>query len=86
MKPMEITADMKNAKQARIDKLIEKQNESIAYAVKNGRHDACFVTDHHHVDSDLFSELKGIFESAGYKVYPTGIIGGVWQQTYTIAW
>lgn len=86
MKPMEITAEMKNAKQARIDKLIEKQNESIAYAVKNGRHDACFVTDHHHVDSDLFSELKEIFESAGYKVYPTGIIGGVWQQTYTIAW
>lgn len=86
MKPMEITAEMKNAKQARIDKLIEKQNESIAYAVKNGRHDACFVTDHHHVDSDLFSELKEIFESAGYKVYPTGIIGGVRQQTYTIAW
>jgi len=86
MKPMEITADMKNAKQARIDNLIMRQNRSIAYAVKNGHHNTCFVTDHHHVDSDLFDELKEIFESAGYKVYPTGINGGVLQQTYTIAW
>ena len=86
MDPIKITEEMKSNKQRRIDKAVMRQNELIKSAVEHGRHKTivdCYDTVE---DGDLFPEIKRIFEKAGYKIQPTGFIGGIRQRTMDICW
>lgn len=83
VEPIKITKEMQNKRQAEIDRLVAKNNESIKYAMKHNRSNACFTP---YPDNQYYSEVRAIFERAGYKIKPTGYIGGVWQLTEDICW
>lgn len=81
--PMKITNEMRNSKQKKIDELVEMVNDRIRYAVKYGRHEACFAINK---DDTYYHDVRRMFEEQGYKIKPTGYIGGVWQETEDIYW
>lgn len=83
MKPMAITNEMQKARQAEIDSRIEKVNSSIERAVKHGRTQTCFDIN---TFDPYYSEVRRAFEKVGYRIVPTGYIGGVWQRTEEIIW
>lgn len=83
VEPMKITDEMRNSKQKKIDELVEIVNDRIRYAVEQGRHEACFAIDKH---DTYYHEVRKMFEERGYKIKPTGYIGGVWQETEDIYW
>lgn len=82
MSVYKITDAMKKDKQNRLDKICEKINKSIEYAVKHGRHECAFPW----IDCPYYSELYAMYTSEGYEISPTGYIGGVYQHTNTIRW
>lgn len=81
--PMKITNEMRNLKQKKIDELVEIVNDRIRYSVEHGRHEACFPVNK---DNTYYQDVRGMFEEQGYKIKPTGYIGGVWQETEDIYW
>ena len=86
VKPMPITEEMRKNRQKRLDMAIAKQNYAIQWAVECGRDETtveCYGTVS---DGDLYEDVKAAFEKAGYKIRPTGYVGGVWQKTMTIYW
>lgn len=80
---LKITDDVKRQHKERIDRLIERQNQHIKYAIEIGRHDTCFDLDVHDPD---YREVRMLYEKEGYHIKPTGYIGGVWQLTEDICW
>lgn len=83
VEPMKITNEMRNSKQKKIDELVEIVNDRIRYAVEHGRHEACFAINK---DNTYYRDIRRVFEEQGYKIKPTGYIGGVWQETEDIYW
>lgn len=83
VEPIEITQEMKESKQIKIDKYVEDINNSIRRAVENGRHDICFPIDK---DNTYYWDVRRLFERKGYRIKPTGYIGGVWQLTEDLYW
>lgn len=74
---------MKNArtgerkeKEAEIDTLI-------AESFRRGYRKAFFPIDKSDVDYEYF---RALYEANGYRIVPTGYIGGVWQLTEDICW
>lgn len=66
-------------------KIITKQigyvNQDIEKAKNENRSDTCFV-----VASDYESDVKRLFIEKGYRFKPTGMCGGVWQNSENICW
>lgn len=83
VEPMKITDEMRNSKQKKIDELVEIVNDRIHYAVEHGRYEACFAINK---DNTYYRDVRRMFEEQGYKIKPTGYIGGVWQETEDIYW
>lgn len=81
--PLKITEEMKNDRQERIDKIIDRQNKRIQQAVADGMHECIFYPDKNDAE---YAVVRAKFESAGYQIKPTGYIGGVWQRTEDICW
>ena len=78
VEPIKITKEMREMRdnrQARLDEVITKVNLYIEGAVKEGRTKAWFPN----TCNEFFSEVKEIFENAGYTVTPVGVEGGVMQ-------
>jgi hypothetical protein len=82
---VEITNEMRNQKKERIEKIEAKVDECIRKAVKNGTNGCYFPCDKEG-DADVYDEVRSKYERAGYKIKPTGYIGGVWQKTEDIYW
>lgn len=81
--PLKISDKMKESRQEKISRAVERQNAIISRAIGNGKTETCFELD----KSDaLYSDVRNIFEKAGYTIKPTGYIGGVWQLTEDICW
>lgn len=83
VEPIKITTEMQNAKQERIDQTVRTQNTLIHSAILNNKTSCVFYLDK---DNEIYIEVRAIFERAGYKIKPTGYIGGVWQLTEDICW
>lgn len=83
VEPLKITKEMVDMKQKRIDNEVTRQNKAIKHAIEQNRTSCVFYLDK---DAELYSEVRTIFERAGYKIKPTGYIGGVWQLTENICW
>lgn len=60
---------------------IERVNSSIKSAIKQGKTDTCF-----NVKPDFEDAVRKLFSEEGYTFKPTGIIGGVYQDTDQICW
>lgn len=83
VEPIKITKEMVDTKQKRIDNAVSNQNAIIKVAIEHNRTSCVFNLDK---QDELYSEVRAIFERAGYKIKPTGYIGGVWQLTEDICW
>ena len=82
---LEITNEMRNARAERIAKIEKRIDDKIRSAVERGEHSAYFYCDKDS-DKDVYDEIRSKYERAGYKIKPTGYIGGVWQLTEDICW
>ena len=80
-----ITAEMKEAKAKRLAQVEARVDRQIQKAIDNGYNYAYFACDKD-IDTDVYEEIRSKYESAGYKIKPTGKIGGVWQLTEDIYW
>lgn len=60
---------------------ITNVNDRIERAKKQGRTDTCFSVSYKYED-----EIKRLYKEKGYWFKPTGVIGGVYQQTEQICW
>lgn len=82
---LEITNEMKNARAERISKIEKRIDDKIRNAVQRGESCTYFYCDKD-ADKDVYDEIRSNYERAGYKIKPTGYIGGVWQLTEDICW
>lgn len=80
-----ITAEMKEAKAKRLAQVEARVDRQIQRAVDQGNHKAYFACDKDS-DADVYDEIRAKYERAGYRIKPTGKIGGVWQLTEDIYW
>lgn len=82
---LEITNEMKNTRNDRIAKIEKKIDERIRKAVERGE-SYCYFPCDKETDKDVYDEICEKYEKAGYKIKPTGYIGGVWQLSEDICW
>ena len=80
---IEITKEMREKKQKKIDELCGRIDANIRWAISNNRTKVCFPVDKY---DEFYSEVREMYEKEGYKIIPTGYIGGVWQLTEDITW
>ena len=78
----------------------EQVEKSILRAIENGRNKTClcdttcymnedgtvgsYSTSNRRIDCEY--EIKNWLRDLGYRIEPTGYIGGVWQRTEDICW
>ena len=82
---IEITQEMKNAHAQRIASVEARVDKRITMALEDGRNITYFPCDKDS-DADVYAEIRAKYERAGYRIIPTGYIGGVWQLTEDICW
>lgn len=76
-----ITDEMKQSSE--LKQLETKTDAAIIRARDRGESKAIFPLDNY---DPYFYPLRELYEKAGYKILPIGIIGGVVQRGYYIAW
>lgn len=76
----------------------EKTERDIRHAVEQGYNRTCLSHTHCYLKEDgtegtIYDrridceyEIKRWLESLGYRIEPTGYVGGVWQRTEDIVW
>lgn len=85
--PMMITKEMRDSRAEKVDAIIERVNSDIKRAAEKGLHECYFACDKDsYSDAPFYEEVRERFESYGYRIKPTGFIGGVWQRTENIEW
>lgn len=85
--PMTITEEMMNSREKRVDEIVETVNRGIRRAVEQGSHSCYFAcSKDSYSEIPFYEEVRSRFERAGYRIEPTGYIGGVWQRTEHIVW
>lgn len=82
---IEITNEMKSAKEKRIAEVEKKVDAQIKLGIEYGQNRRVFCCDKE-ADADVYDEVRKKYERAGYKIVPTGYSGGVWQLTEDICW
>lgn len=82
---IKITDEMKNIKQKRIEEVCKKVDRQIERAVNNKKNICLFACDMD-ADSDVYDEVKQMYQKEGYKIVPYGYSGGVWQRCENICW
>ena len=78
---IEITNEMKQ--NSELKQLEIKTDNAILRARDRGESKAIFPLDKY---DPYFYPLRELYEKAGYKIVPVGIIGGVMQRDYYITW
>lgn len=87
MEPMMITKEMRESREKAVSKIVERVNADIKKATEQGRHECYFsCSKNSHSDAPFYKEVRERFENCGYRIKPTGFIGGVWQLTENIEW
>lgn len=81
--PMPIMDEMKEKRRQAVGHRIGNVNMDIRWAVKHGRNSTCFDVDR---DDPYYEEVREAFERQGYRIKPTGVVGGVMQTTEEISW
>ena len=76
-----ITNEMKQ--NSELKRLEAKTDTAISRARDRGESKAVFPIDSY---DPYFYPLRELYEKAGYKIVPVGIIGGVRQRDYYIIW
>ncbi len=85
--PMMITENMRNDREEKVSKIIENINRDIKRASEKGLHECYFAcSKDSYSEAAFYKEVREKFESYGYRIKPTGFIGGVWQRTENIEW
>lgn len=85
--PMMITENMRNDRAEKVSKIIENINRNIKRASDQGLHECYFAcSKDSYSEAPFYKEVREKFESYGYRIKPTGYIGGVWQRTEHIEW
>lgn len=85
--PMMITENMRNDREEKVSKIIENINRDIKRASEKGLHECYFAcSKDSYSEATFYKEVREKFESYGYRIKPTGFIGGVWQRTENIEW
>ena len=82
---IKITDEMRNIKQKRIDEVCKRVDRQIERAINNKRNICLFDCDMD-ADTDVYYEVRRMYEAEGYKIVPTGYNGGVWQRSENICW
>ena len=82
---IEITQEMKDARAQRVANVEAMVDEQIKISLEIGRNRAYFACDKYR-DADVYDEIRAKYERTGYRIIPTGYIGGVWQRTEDICW
>ena len=71
---------------------IERQEREIKYACENDRRscvycDTDIIVDGKRINFEEYrARIEREIESSGYRIVPTGYIGGVWQRTKDLVW
>jgi hypothetical protein len=78
---IKITEEMRQ--HSELKRLEEKTDMAILRAASRGESKAIFPLDH---TDAYFHPLRELYEKAGYKIVPVGIVGGVMQRDYFIIW
>lgn len=87
VEPMMITKEMRESRAEKVDKIIKRINSDIKRAAEKGRHECFFdCSKESYSDAPFYKEVRERFEMCGYRIKPTGYIGGVWQLTENIEW
>ena len=86
-------------KDVAINECKKRTEKSILEAIKNGynrvclHYTTCYIKDDGTVSNDYKGkridceyEIKSWLKDLGYRIEPTGYIGGVWQRTEHICW
>ena len=76
-----ITNEMKQ--NSELKQLENKTDTAIMRATERGESKAIFPLDNY---DPYFYPLREMYEKAGYKIVPIGVIGGVRQIGYYIIW
>ena len=76
-----ITEEMRQ--HSELKRLEERTDAAILRAASRGESKAIFPLDKY---DPYFYPLRELYEKAGYKIVPVGIIGGVMQRDYYITW
>lgn len=76
-----ITEEMRN--NSEIKRLEEMTDNAILRARDRGESKAIFPIDYY---NPYFQQMREMYEKAGYKIIPVGIIGGIMQRDYYIIW
>lgn len=85
--PMQITKEMRDSREEKVSRIIERINGDIKRAAKEGRHECFFdCSKNSRSQAPFYQEARERFERCGYRIKPTGYIGGVWQRTENIEW
>ena len=78
---IKITEEMRHNSETK--RLEEKTDAAILRAASRGESKAIFPLDSY---DPYFHPLRELYEKAGYKIVPVGVIGGVMQRDYYIIW
>lgn len=85
--PMMITKEMRESREKAVSKIVERVNADIKKAAEQGKHECYFsCSKNSYSDAPFYKEVRERFENYGYRIKPTGFIGGVWQLTENIEW
>ena len=76
-----ITNEMRQ--NSELKRLETETDKAIIRARDRGESKAVFPIDKY---DPYFQPLRELYEKAGYKIVPVGIIGGVMQRDYYIIW
>ena len=68
-----------------LEDMIKSQNKSILRASENGCNSTCFSV-HGTIYEGFEEEMVKYYKDLGYKIKPTGVVGGVMQETMDICW
>lgn len=87
IEPMRITKEMRESREEKVNAIIERVNADIKRAAEKGMHECYFdCGKDSYSDGPFYKEVRECFERCGYRIKPTGFIGGVWQRTEHIEW
>ena len=82
---VKITDETKQVKADRIQIVCKSVDINILHAIDR-KLNRCYFPCDKDIDADVYDEVKELYEAEGYKIVPTGYIGGVWQRTEDICW
>ena len=88
---IEITDSMRESRKKKLEEIESRIDRAISCAAEKGYSHCCFmiycgINGSGGSESIYYDDIRRKYESAGYRICPTGYIGGVYQNTESIYW